>query len=450
MNIIRPVMLIWVALLLFGDMRSRTPLRGILKTPHDWLVLAYFLYVVFTAPAGVSVFSGFFPLVVFYGLTVQSLSSWDKVLGYLKWWNWMLLALALMGVLSLYGLDITGGKPITDSMQGRLSLGTWMHNNPNALGHSVVAAIPLSYVLWFWRGSLFQRAVMFPAFMILAGMCAWETQSKGSYVVGGMLTVLIFVIGRPKFVQIGAIAMAAVLGVGALSFLPRMEQMGNLRADEGVLGRLMAWEQARQATKDHATGVGWKQFIAFIPWVAEGNRPVIVAKATHSSYVQVAADLGIYGLFLYLAAQLVALRTLLVLRPRDEEQERCRRALILLIAANMISGWMINRQYHTEYFLMIAVAAAIHRLTVAEELTKAEEAKAEAARLEEAKFLDKAPVAQLTPVLIFQASGPGLVKSDSVPQIKKFWNRFGWLDLMVAGSATWLTIWIWDYIMANL
>jgi hypothetical protein len=436
-SIIRPVMLIWIALLFFGDSRSRSPVNGILKTPHDWLIIIYFLYTTMTAPAGVSVFSGFLPLVVFYVLTVQSLSNWDKILGYLRWWNWMLLVLALLAVLSLYGIDITGGKPITDSMEGRLSLGTWMHNNPNALGHSVVVAIPLGYLLWFWRGNMFQRVFMFPAFVALAGICAWETQSKGAYLVGGLLVVLVFVIGRPLIVQLGAIAMAAVLGVGALSFLPRMEQMGNLRADEGVQGRLIAWEQARQASKDYPTGVGWKQFLALIPWVGDGGRPIVVAKTTHSSYVQVAAELGIYGLFLYWAVQWAAMHTLLVMRAQNDDQERCRRAMILLLAGNMVSGWMINRQYHTEYFLMIAAAAAMHRLNLVQSM------EAQSKPVESEEMVPANPPN-------FGNGESALIAGDNTSQPSRFWNRFGVIDVLVAGGVTWLTVWIWDYVMEHL
>jgi hypothetical protein len=453
-NIVRPLMAIWLVLWFVSDTRLRTPLKGFLKTPHDWAMLAYYGYVVWTAPSGSGALTGFLPSVVFYALTVQSLSSWRQVLGYLKWWNWMLLCLAIFGVLQVYGLDLTGGQAYTDAAKGRLCLGTWICNNPNAVGHYVVIVLPLSYMAFFWKRNLFCRTVIFPICVLLAGTCAWHTQSKGAFVVGGLLLVMVFVIGRPKLVQISAIAAAAILGVSALSFLPRMGQMENLRDDEGVQGRLLAWEHARTVVRNEPTGVGWRQFVAEVPW-REGKRVVYFFIATHSSYVKIGADLGVYGLFIYVGVIWTALHTLLAFKTQDIDQERGRRMALVLIVAYLASGWMINREYHTEYFLMISVAAAIHRLRLAEENTPEEQHDSiftEKARL---GGQEQASRSSLTPEHLFNvATDPA---SSSAPDheaqgsdVKQFWNRFGLLDVAVSIAGTFAVLRIWDYIMENL
>ena len=315
-NLVKPIIAVWLFVLVVARSRPAA-LPGLLRTPHDWVLLAYFLYAVVTSPDEMATFSGFLPLLAFYALTVQSVNTWPRLLSYLKWWNLSLVLIALLAVLSLFGIDLTGAEEYTKRFVDRLSLGTWLHNNPNALGHSVIAIIPMSYFLFFWKGSAAGRFVLFPLFCALAYYCVFETESKGAFLVGGILVASIFVIGRPKIVQVFAIATALTLGTSALSFLPRMAQMNNLRQDEAVQGRLLAWEQARNVTRKTETGEGWRQFIALIDW-KEGNRIIYdIPKSTHSSYVQVGADLGQYGLFLYLAGLWCCLHTLFAFRPKN-------------------------------------------------------------------------------------------------------------------------------------
>ena len=449
-NIVRPMILAWI-LTLFAS-RDRRAATKFFVTPHDWLMLVYLVYVVWNAPDPKEAIMGFLPLVLFYGLTVQSLSRWEDVLTYLKAWNIMLLGIAGIAVASLYGMDFTGAAELTEQNRGRLCIGTWLHDNPNALGHSVIVVLPLSYMLYFWKGSLMGRLVIFPAQAALAIYCTLRTESKGSFVVGGLLFVLIYVIGRPLLVRLFALALAATVGVSALATLPRMSEMGRLRADEAVQGRLMAWDQARMVVKNHDTGVGWKQFTAFITWERE-----TFEKATHSSYVKVSADLGIYGLAIYLASLWAAFRSttsLHRLTRKDDLQERCRRILILILSAYATSSWMINREYHTEYFLIVAVAGAIHRLGLRAEADQVAEAELEIDEAEQQS-------AEVLPV----PSGAGLVHEQALPHLEKqggdmdplaeapsrhLWAKLGLLDFAACAGLTWSVLYVWDYILKTL
>lgn len=443
-NIMRPMMAVW-ALALFTK-RERRSLQEWVRTPHDWLMLAYLGYVLWTAADFQTALSGFLPLVVFYFFTVQSLDGWERLLTFLKAWNWMLAGVAALAVGSLIGLDVTGAADMTEQNKGRLAIGTWIHNNPNALGHSVVMILPLSYLLYFFRGNLAGMFLLFPALSVLAVWCALRTESKGAYVVGGMLVVLLFVVGRPLFVKLLAIGLAGTAGFTALSFLPRMEEMGSLRADEGVQGRLLAWEQARMVLENRLSGVGWKEFLAMIRW--EG---LLIPKATHSSYVQVGADLGIGGLALFVGLLWAAFRSLAQafrFTREDADEERCRRAVMMLVAGYALSSWMINREYHTEYFLLVAAAAALHRLVWAQALQKEEETS-----LEE-------PVARWQPGLrlgIRQGAGGALpqlqmkpVEVDQEAGLVRYWARLGLVDVAVCAGLTWGVLYVWDYILRNL
>jgi hypothetical protein len=438
-NIVRPIMLLWVLALVME--RSRSPLQGWLRTPHDWAMLFLYSYVVWNAPSEAGAKMGMLSLVVFYYLTTHALSTWERVLGYLKVWNVLLLILAAFGVLLTLGLDITKGQEMTDYYQGRISLGTWMANNPNALGHTVVVAIPLSYLLYFWRGSATGRLIIFPLCVALVGWCALETESKGAFLVGGILTMLLFVVGRPRWVQIFVVIASLSAGMGALKFLPRMEKMGDLRSDDGVQGRLMAWEMAQTAMEQNTTGVGWRQFIALVDW-QEGNYwHYADPKSTHSSIVQIGADLGKYGLFIWLLVLWTGLRTLIFLKARNDTEERCRRAVMSMLTAYLISGWMINREYHTEYYLLVALAAAIHRLNIARSFES------------DPDESENAPVIMpwSVPALnyMFQPEDENEGKQPN-SKARPLWNKLNWIDISVGVLATWAFIEIWDYILKNL
>lgn len=427
-NIVRPMILVWLVSLMSA--RSRMVLPGLLRTPHDWGLLLYLGYIVWNAYDGFATFKEVLPLAMFYGFTVRSLNSWDRVLNYLKAWNWMLLGVAAIAVGSLFGVDLTYAKDATEAAFGRLCIGTYLHDNPNALGHSVVVAIALSYLLYFWRKGVAGRTLMFPLTAALAGFCTYETESKGAFLVGGALLVLVFVIGRPKTVQIMSLAAAATMGVGALSFLPRMEKMGNLSADHGVQGRLIVWQLARRVTETDSNGVGWREFVGAFVWNGEE-----VVKATHSSYVRVGADLGINGLFCYLFPLWLATRSLLAATQRTRDQtdrERCRRAALLLVIAYVMSGWMINREYHTEYFLILAVAAAIHRLNMAEEVAVRR------------SLMAGGPQAEAATGLLETATARAVLAG------KALWNRVTALDFGVGAALTWSVLAVWDYVLKNL
>lgn len=435
-NVVQPIIGIWlIALMLF---RSRpSPLPGLLRTPHDWVMLVYLLYIVVFA--GASPMAAI-PMFSFYFLTVQSLNTWPRLLKYLKAWTWALVVVASFGVAFVFGIDITGADELFVNTLGRLAIGTWIHNNPNSLGHSVVVIIPLAYMLFFWKGTSNSRLMLYPIMALLSFYCAWETQSKGSYVVGGILCLLIITIGKPKKVQIFVVALAFIAGGSALSFLPRMAEMNDLRADEGVQGRLLAWEQAREASKKGPLGAGWNQFIAYIPW-QEGNRTEIVEKATHSSYVQVAADLGWLGLTIYLAALWSVGRLVIHGQFEGVTRERTRRALIVLLLSTVLSGWMINREYHTEYFLMIAVAGSMSRLLRKDQEDLASQASPET--MADRKGRDFPEV---------EGDGYSVAarRSEVVGNQAFVWKRFSFRDGAVSVFLTFATFWFWDYLMKNI
>ena len=120
----------------------------------------------------------------------------------------------------------------------------------------------------------------------------------------------------------------------------------------------------------------------------------------------------------------------------------------MLILANVISGWMINRQYHIEYFLIIAATASLHRLRKAEEPTLIPEKKV-AGEEDEIGPMPGRPAFPMLPANLPQA--PAFSQEQvGLQRFKPLWNKFRIWDLLICIGLTWLTFWTWDYILENI
>ena len=154
---------------------------------------------------------------------------------------------------------------------------------------------------------------------------------------------------------------------------------------------------------------------------------------------------------------------------------------MMLILAYAVSGWMINREYHTEYFLLIAVAAAMHRLSLAEERggKLLMESNSPVEPHESPNFLyppasnwlpAHAPLSLSRPHVGVVTSFPGttglswstknkIAPVEDATEINDstqlageppFWNRVGIWDAAATGLLTWVVTYIWEYILKNL
>ena len=429
-NVVRPVVALGLIGLFIRRRGSRTsgPMR-FFKTPHEWLILTYLGYIVFTSPDSFNDAKELLSQGAFYFITLHAISSAGQLQRFLRWWCWALLGIVVMALGTLYGFDFTSSSSYTEAMFGRLSLRSWLLDNPNALGHTLASLLPILYLSMF-RGKGILSRILAVGLMFLAGVCIWHTQSKGSYLVGAIGMTVALLIGRPLWMKIAVLAMVLGGGQAVLSSLPRMSDMNSLRSDEGVMGRLMAWEIARSVTKNKTTGEGWKRFNAIIRWEGED-----IPKATHSSYVKIGGDLGLPGLFLYLSVLCMGARTLLVWRAPDPRMEEQRRILTSLLVCYAMSGWMIDRAYHTEFFMISGAIAAYHALCV----------RAAVRVREQAAQGDLRPSVSIP----FQSQVLKPARSWWKARLNQ-WRSYSIMDAGIAACALQAVLFAWDYILMNL
>jgi len=441
--------------------------RDFFQTPHDWLMLAYLAWIVFTNEDSWETFKQSYNLFFFYWIVVQAITNRQRLEKYLGWWTALVFWVAVMALLGEYGFDPVGSYDLTHGFfRDRLIFNTSIFNNPNALGHGVVIAIPLIYFLLFWKRPVPIKFVAL-ALMLVPLWCVYLTQSKGSFVAGFVALVASLMFGRARYIQALILVAAVTVGWAALKQLPRMQEMDRSRQSEAIMGRLRAFEFGLQAMNNNPHGVGYRNF--FVKYYEQDPEN---ARYSHCAYNEVGAELGYGGLLLFVSLMYSCLRTLMTARTANTEAERCRRMLFVLIVSYIISAWMIDFAYRASFFITVAVIAAFHRLMRKEQADQmADETQSTPATLPQ--LVPVGIGAMPFPVPAMQTSMPmpaeglaSLTSSASAfplsenkpapasepapaasPGIK--WRRIGIVDLVLIWLLTEGVIRMWRYIIDN-
>ena len=227
--------------------------------------------------------------------------------------------------------------------------------------------------------------------------------------VGAALTIITLWVGRSWVVRVMLIVVLAGGGTAAFQALPRMEAIQSssaIASDQGIWGRLAVWNAGIEQLQADPSGVGWKKFFPVIVYVDSRGKMTFFRKGPHNSYVAVTAELGYLGLFFYLLVLAACLRVVVQFGGRDSRQSRSRSLILIVLLGYAISGWMIERPYHIEYFLIAGVCAAFQRLRLLGEQEVAPEDVLE----DERDSID-----QTVPESLEHLVGPQLVLSPVAP-----------------------------------
>ncbi len=380
-------------------------IREFLNTPNDWVLLAFTLWVLYASGSPGDTFREFYPSLAYYVLIQHAVSSPRRMERFLWVWLGLLLFVATMAVLSQYDIDPFGSQRRTLGMyKGRLSLNLSIFNNPNALAHSVVMALPMIYFLATWRRVLLVKELSLLLY-IMPAWCLFWSQSKGGYISGAAGVLATQTFGRPKWVQIALLATVYLTGVSALMLLPRMHELESVRGDRAVQGRLLVWNFGWTSLQTLPKGLGYGRFMQRVPEYVEGK--IRQRKPAHSSYVEVGAELGKTGLFLWLGILYYSMKVLMRTKTSNDQEERIRRLLFCLVIVYMASSWLTNISYRGTLFIQLGVIAAFYRYmrAAAQPVTATEDAAAGAglARSSETIVAGPVPLEAVSAVLV---SGP--------------------------------------------
>lgn len=438
---------------------------GLFYSPSDYFIAAYLAWIIFTTGEYFDTAKEVLPFAVFYFVTALSLDSFSRLSKFLSCWLVGLVVVVVFALSADLGMELAAGSSnLTTMFDGRLALNTWIFNNPNSLGHGVVALIPFSYA-WLWWKRPAMTKLLAIGIMGGAGYCVFLTQSKGAYLCGAAAFGLVFTFRKRLIVQILLVTLAMTGGVAALKLLPRMNTLS--ANEDGIAGRLVIWQMAHNAMVNTDTGEGWKKFEAWVSIPKVG----LIKKATHGSYVNVGADLGYPGLLLFVAVLYCGLKVLIQARPPPENTEvgRMQRALLSLAASYCASAWVIDRAYHTDFFFIAGAIAAFHRLASAGQPRDLGQDFSE----DEVILQTASPAAKLLPAwpavavsagtggempLLFSgglreagsarlATGP--IKRAVLPAVWLAWRRIGVFDILMIYCLFEGVLYLWEQIMTH-
>jgi O-antigen ligase len=322
----------------------------------------------------------YFKVVLIFILMVNSI----KGVKTLTWFNWLILS--AMGYVAARGVIdyATGNHLVKGRLYGSIS---GLMGNPNDLAMNMVTFLPLAAMIAIMRGRTIPRLAAGTIASMMVATIVF-TKSRGALLGLGAIFIILVVEGRRLRRGLGVAAVAAVLLATPLMpswFWSRLVSITDSEQDESGSrqARKTLMREGWEAFVAHPiTGVGAGQFRNYNP--PDRDEPF---RETHNVTLQIAAELGIFGLaaFLFLVwqagASLLWTRRMLGIgnarsRPptgapgtvpvaeafTSEERDWMRMHTVAMSAS--LVGWFVCAQfgsvgyYWTFYYLLALIVAA--------------------------------------------------------------------------------------------
>jgi len=184
-------------------------------------------------------------------------------------------------------------SPFIDPRNGRWQ-GLGYYQNANEFGQLMITTLPFLFAALIMKNNLIIKSIAV-AFILLLVFVVGKTESRTVMVLLGMMIILTIALrGSGNIIKKGLIAgtIGVVLLFG-LSFAPgpiqdRLQTVLDTGSDKSFQGRTRAWDQGFQMVSWYpVTGIGkgqWGNYHGLMP---------------HNSYVQILAELGPIGIFLF-------------------------------------------------------------------------------------------------------------------------------------------------------
>jgi putative inorganic carbon (hco3(-)) transporter len=253
--------------------------------------------------------------------------------------------------------------------------------DPNDLALSLVMVLPLAWWLASAVETVWARLAIYTAMLILvAGILA--TQSRGGLLaLIAAVVVMVILQGREKRGTLLLTLMAAM--AFSILFLPaesfeRYLTIPQYQKDESAMTRLAVWKAGASMCVDHPlTGVGAGTFeTVYGNWYIDRKGAGNIWRAAHSSYIEIAAELGVVGLVVFLAilgSALFSLREtrqllkqLAIADPHYCAQDirwldRLNSSLFAAIVGFLVGAAFLSRGYDMIFMILLALIAVVLR-----------------------------------------------------------------------------------------
>ena len=236
------------------------------------------------------------------------------------------------------------------SVQGR-AIWNYIYANPNDLAALTLLALSVTAAFFVAEPRGWLRRLSFAGLVVLP-ILILLTQSRGVF-IGLVFFAVVALAGHRNKIRIAGFAFVVLIASTMVLPSSAWERLGMVKTlgsggvealdkvnDEGSAGqRYEIWRTSFRIIRDHpVSGIGWSAY----PRANALYAPRLGARDTHSTYLNIAAEIGIPGLLLFLLvigvvatrAEL-ARRRLVRLQPVDALQIRL---LLLGLAGFLIAG----------------------------------------------------------------------------------------------------------------
>ena len=344
----------------------------------------------------------------------------------------MLLFTCAVALMQLVGIDPMGSYDVTSGyMKGRMILNNSILNNPNALGHTVVPAIPLVYYLCIWKRPVF---VKIPSFflILLPAFTVFNTQSKGSYLAGSFTLLVGGLYKRHWVLQLAVLFFVSGAGIFLIKKLPRMDEFD--KDEGGIQGRetAFAFGYYLVTERNPYKGVGYKNYYDVM------NEELGFGIATHGSYNEVGSTLGQIGMCIYFGILYLNVRVLLIAKVSTVQQERILRLLVILILSFCVSACVIDWAFNATFFYLAAASSVFHRLMYQQQVEIAVEAHEDKLRIEHEHRVSTASYNV--------HEGANLESDQEETEVRvRYWNKIRWYDCLIAFLLVKISLRLWEF-----
>lgn len=273
----------------------------------------------------------------------------------------------ILGCSTIVLAMLTGFGPLVEERGGtvRLSVGNTYDSNDLAL--LIVITLPFAFFMLKASRPVARALLILSIALMLVGLV--KTGSRGGFL--GLIIIMLFMLLRgsrqARKYALVAIAASVILFAAAApsAYWERIKTIYNYENDYNMKekgGRLMIWQTGLQMIAQRPiTGVGIACFsIAHVRLAGQK-----LEMAPHNSFIQVAAELGIVGLFLFTAIIFISLRAARRIRRRAREGLADTNLLWLASAVEIsfigfiVSGSLLSHAYSAIFCFLAGMAAAL-------------------------------------------------------------------------------------------
>ncbi|MBU1691265.1 MAG: putative O-glycosylation ligase, exosortase A system-associated [Gammaproteobacteria bacterium] len=239
----------------------------------------------------------------------------------------------------------------------------------NELGLAMIMTIPLLRYLHLQAQNKLIRLGL-AASMVLTGLAAIGTQSRGALLAAAAMGGLLWLKSRNK----ATTAIYIVMAVGLIAVImpqeywDRMHTIKTYQEDASAMGRINAWHTAFNVAKDHITGGGFEAFQAptFGLYAPDPDN----VHDVHSIYFEVLGEHGFIGLGIFLLIGLLAWRTgsKVIRECRREPDRKWAADLAAMTQVSMVGyatgGAFLGLAYFDYYYHLVIILVLTYQIAI--------------------------------------------------------------------------------------